>query len=66
MDEARLEALETRVVHQEAAIEDLDATIIAQWRKIDALAREVAMLTERLHDIGRRDSGGVEPPPPHY
>ena len=62
----RLDALETKVAHQDAAIEDLNATITAQWRTIDALARDVAMLTERLHDLGRREPGEVEPPPPHY
>ncbi len=66
MSETRLDALESRVAHQDAVIEDLDATITAQWRKIDGLARELAMLTERLHDLGRREPGGSEPPPPHY
>ncbi len=62
----RLDALETRVAHQDATIEDLNATITAQWRTIDALARELAMLSERLHDLGRREPGAAEPPPPHY
>ena len=62
----RIEALETTVAHQEAAIDDLNATITAQWRKIDALAREVATLTERLSDLARREPGESEPPPPHY
>jgi SlyX protein len=65
-DDARLDALETTMAHQDAAIEDLNKTITAQWRKIDALAREVAMLTERLHDLGRREPGEAEPPPPQY
>ena len=62
----RLDALEMRVAHQDATIETLDATVTAQWRKIDALGREVAGLTERLHDLGRREPGPPEPPPPHY
>ncbi len=63
---ARIAALEMRVAHQDATIEELNATITAQWRTIDALGREMAMLSERLHDIGRREPGAAEPPPPHY
>ena len=63
---SRLDALEMRVAHQDATIEALDATVTRQWRTIDALVREVAALTERLVDLGRRDPAGPEPPPPHY
>ena len=61
----RIDALEIRVAHQDATIEDLNATITAQWRTIDALAREVAGLVDRLQDLGRREPGAPEPPP-HY
>lgn len=63
---SRLEALEVRIAHQDATIEELNATMTAQWRQIDALAREVAMLAERLQDLGRREPATLEPPPPHY
>ncbi len=62
----RLDNLESAIAHQDATIADLDAAITAQWRTLDVLAREVAMLTERLHDLGRREPGQAEPPPPHY
>lgn len=65
-DTDRLEALEMRVAHQDATIDDLNVTITSQWRKIDALAREVAGLADRLQDLGRREPGEAEPPPPHY
>ena len=65
-DTGRIEALEIRVAHQDATIEELNATITAQWRTIDALSREVASLVDRLHDLGRREPGAPEPPPPHY
>lgn len=65
-DTSRLDALEMRIAHQDATIEALDATVTAQWRKIDALTREVAMLSDRLADLGRREPGAPEPPPPHY
>lgn len=62
----RIEALEIRVAHQDATIEDLHAAITAQWRTIDALSREVASLVDRLQDLGRREPGAAEAPPPHY
>jgi SlyX protein len=63
---SRIDALEIKVAHQETTIDDLNATITAQWRKIDALAREMASLTDRLQDLSRREPGEAEPPPPHY
>ena len=65
-DTGRLDALEMRVAHQDATIEALDATVTVQWRKIDALTRELAALSDRLADLGRREAGAAEPPPPHY
>ena len=62
----RIEALEIRVAHQDATIEDLNATITAQWRALDALKREVASLVDRFQDLGRREPGAPEAPPPHY
>ncbi len=66
MSADRLAALEGRVAYQDATIEELNAAITAQWRVIDALAREMAALTDRLSDLGRREPGAPEPPPPHY
>lgn len=64
--ERRVEALELRVAHGDATIEDLDATVTAQWRTIDGLKHEMTRLVERLAELGRREPGAVEPPPPHY
>ena len=65
---ARIEALETRVAHQDRTIEDLNQTITAQWKEIDSLNRRVVRLGDQLQDM--RDSAGAtgepEPPPPHY
>ena len=47
-DMPRLEALEIRVAHQDQAIEDLNRTIIAQWKEIDRLTRELVKLSDRL------------------
>ncbi len=62
---ARLDALEIRIVHQDNMLAELNDVITSQWRKIDALERQVANLLEEVQNVGsRRD--GPEPPPPHY
>lgn len=51
-------------MHQDRMIEDLNATVMAQWQIIDGLTRTVASLDDRL-----RDGSGASPsdvPPPHY
>ena len=40
-DTERLEKLETQVAYQEQAIEDLNATLTAQWSEIAALKRKL-------------------------
>ena len=62
----RLTALESRVAYQDRTIEELNAALTAQWRGLDALAREVAALTDRLADLSRHEAGAPEPLPPHY
>jgi SlyX protein len=67
-DTARLDALEIRIAHQDAAIEDLNATITAQWKEIDRLKREVERLTDRVASAEASLPGDPqdEPPPPHW
>ena len=63
----RIEALETDAAHRGRIIDDLNATITAQWNEIDGLARQLRRLTEQMSELGapNRD-GAAEPPPPHY
>ncbi len=64
---ARIDTLETRVAHQDRMLEDLNATITAQWKEIENLTRQIARLGDQLQEV--RDSAAVEgpePPPPHY
>ncbi|MDR3463250.1 MAG: SlyX family protein [Beijerinckiaceae bacterium] len=61
----RLDTLETRMTHQDQIIEDLNATITAQWRQIDSLVRQVAQFDGRLRDLGTTPAFGQERPP-HY
>ena len=66
--EARIEALEVRVAYQDQMIEDLNQTVIAQWKQIDSLKRQLNELLDRVQEV--EDNGGgpsaPEPPPPHY
>jgi len=62
----RIDSLEIQVTHHERIIEDLNATIMAQWRQIDSLVRQVAQFDSRLRELGTTPAVGQEPPPPHY
>ncbi|KFG69973.1 SlyX family protein [Microvirga sp. BSC39] len=66
--DARIEALEVRVAYQDKVIEDLNQAVIDQWKKIDALRRQLAEVQDRVEVV--EDSAGgpraPEPPPPHY
>ena len=64
---ARIEALEVRIAHQDRTIEDLNKSVTDQWRQVDALAKQVRQLTERLQRVEESAPGteGPDPPPPH-
>lgn len=62
----RLEALETRIAFQDQTIEELNATITAQWRVIDSLTRKLATLEEQVRSGTHIADPSTEPPPPHY
>lgn len=64
----RLDALETRLAHQDQMIEELNETITAQWKDIDRLKREVERLGDRVANAEQSigPDRGDEPPPPHW
>lgn len=63
----RLEALEIRVAYQDQVIEDLNQTVIDQWKKLDALRRQLNELLDRVQEVEDTASPRApEPPPPHY
>ena len=62
----RIDALETRLTFQDETIETLNKTITAQWQQIDALARQLANLSERLQEAEALVPGATDEPPPHY
>ena len=65
--EARIDALEMRVAYQDQVIEELNQTVIAQWKLIDALRRQMGEVLDRVQEV-EDHAGGSAPdrPPPHY
>jgi SlyX protein len=63
---ARIEAIETRIAHQERTIEDLNRLVTEQWERIDALARQAERTAGRLQHLECNTPGEDEAPPPHY
>jgi len=63
---ARIDALESRVAYQDHTIEQLNETITAQWKQIDALTRQLAALTERLQEAEVSAPSPGNERPPHY
>jgi SlyX protein len=62
----RIDRLEERLAFQDDTIETLNGTITEQWAKIDALARQLDALNERLREAESQMPGPVNEPPPHY
>ena len=63
---ARIDELEARLTFQDDTIETLNATVTAQWLKIDALSRQVAALNDRLRETEASMPKPASEPPPHY
>jgi SlyX protein len=62
----RIDLLETRLTFQDETIEALNKTVTQQWVKIDALTRQLANISERLHAAEAQAPGATNEPPPHY
>jgi SlyX protein len=62
----RIDALEARIMFQDDTIETLNQTITAQWREIDALKRQIALLGDRLEETRSNEETPANEPPPHY
>ena len=63
---ARIDALEERLTYQDETIEQLNTTITAQWKQIDALTRQLAALTDRLQEAEANAPAPANERPPHY
>lgn len=62
----RIDALEVRLMFQDDTIETLNQTITAQWREIDALRRQIALIGRQLEEATSNAEGPRNEPPPHY
>ena len=62
----RIDALETRLTYQDETIEQLNQTITAQWKQIDALTRQISKLNERLQEAEANAPAPANERPPHY
>ena len=65
MSDDRITALEIRIAHQDQTIAELNDVVTTQWRKIEALERQMNRLREEVQN-SQTERGGEEPPPPHY
>jgi SlyX protein len=62
----RIDTLETRLTYQDETIEQLNQTITAQWKQIDALTRKITELGDRLQEAEANAPGPANERPPHY
>ena len=65
-DAERLEALETRIAHQDQTIEELNAVVTQQWTVIEQLRRRLDAMEEQVRSGGYIADPSTEKPPPHY
>ena len=65
-DMTRIDALEMRLAEQERTIDDLNATVTAQWDALDALRRQLDRALDRLAEAEGRLPAEPDTPPPHY
>ena len=62
----RIDTLEARLAFQDHTIETLNKTVTEQWSKVDALARQLMALNERLREAESQMPRPANEPPPHY
>lgn len=61
----RLNELEMRVAHQDKTIAELNDVITAQWKKLDALERQLGRLGDELEAMAPTELPANQKPP-HY
>ena len=64
----RIESLESRVMHQDAALEELTSTLLSQEQLLNRQTEVIKRLEEQLMGLAAAAPNGAanEPPPPHY
>jgi SlyX protein len=63
--DTRINDLEVRMAHQDQTIADLNDVITAQWKKLDALERQLKRMSEELETMDHGDVPANQKPP-HY
>jgi SlyX protein len=65
---ARLESLEIRLMHQEAAIEELTQTLLQQEQVVRSQLAAIERIESMMRALSTSHTAppGDEPPPPHY
>ena len=65
---ARLESLEIRLMHQEAAIEELTQTLLQQEQVVSSQLTAIEHIESMMRALSTSHTAppGDEPPPPHY
>ena len=64
----RIESLESRMMHQDAALDELTGTLLKQEQLLNRQAEAIKRLEEQLRGLAAATPGATadEPPPPHY
>jgi SlyX protein len=63
--DSRINDLEVRMAHQDQTIADLNDVITAQWKKLDALERQLKRVSEELETMDQGEAPANQKPP-HY
>ena len=65
---SRIEALEYRLMHQEAALDEITRTLVRQEQLVTTQKKVIETLENQLQSLTAAAiiSAGEEPPPPHY
>ncbi len=64
--EARIEALEMTVAHQDQAIEDMNRVILDQQAEIDEMKIRMSQALDRIQTVESQMPDEPDAPPPHY
>jgi SlyX protein len=64
----RLESLETRIMHQDAVLDELTRTLLSQEQLMNKQVETIKYLEKQIQALGTSNPGTTrdEPPPPHY
>ncbi|MDP8996931.1 MAG: SlyX family protein [Pseudomonadota bacterium] len=63
-DQTRISELEMRLAHQDKTLSELNDVVLAQWKRIEALERQLTSMNEDMHNL---EQGPVPvDSPPHY